>query len=106
MSVKGKVRRLNSEIKELQEELQTYRLSNDKLRNKSDRLKIELEGKKADKQYINQLENMIKFAVTNHIGNLRGGMVIERYGVDKMQNLRLSIEYQPEYNGYIIRVNY
>ena len=33
-------------------------------------------------------------------------MQIERYGIDKMQDLRLSIDYQPEFNSYIIRVNY
>lgn len=106
MSVKGKVKKLNKKIENLQEELQTCQLSNRRLRNKSDRLKIELEEQKADKQYTEQLENIIKFAITNHIGNLRGGMQIERYGIDKMQDLRLSIDYQPEFNSYIIRVNY
>lgn len=106
MSVKGKVKKLNKEIDNLQKELQTCQLSNSRLRNKSDRLKTELEGQKADNQYTEQLENMLKFAITNHIGNLRGGMQIERYEIDKMQNLRLSIDYQPEFNSYIIRVNY
>lgn len=99
MSVKGKVKRLNRQIKNLQEELQTCQLSNS-------RLKTELEGQKAYNQYTEQLENILKFAITNHIGNLRGGMQIERYGIDKMQNLRLSIDYQPEFNSYIIEVNY
>lgn len=31
---------------------------------------------------------------------------IEKYGIDKMQNLRLDIDYQPEFNSYIIRVYY
>lgn len=106
MSAKGKVKRLNKEIDNLQKELQTCQLSNSRLRNKNDRLKTELEGQKAGKQYTEQLENILKFAITNHIGNLRGGMQIERYGIDKMQNLRLSIDYQPEFNSYIIRVNY
>ena len=106
MSVKGKVKKLNKKIKNLQEELQTYQLSNSRLRNKNDRLNIELEGQKADKQYTEILKNIVKFAITNHIGNLRGGMQIERYGIDKMQDLRLSIDYQPEFNSYIIRVNY
>lgn len=103
MSAKGKVKRLNKEIDNLQKELQTCQLSNSRLRNKNDRLNIELEGQKA---VIEELENILKFAITNHIGNLRGGMQIERYGIDKMQNLRLSIDYQPEVNSYIIRVNY
>lgn len=106
MSVKGKVKKLNKKIENLQEELQTYQLSNSRLRNKNDRLKTELEEQKADKQYTEQLENILKFAITNHIGNLRGGMQIERYGIDKMQDLRLSIDYQPEFNSYVIRVNY
>ena len=106
MSVKGKVKRLNKKIENLQEELQTYQLSNSRLKNKNDRLKIELEEQKADNQYTEILENIIKFAITNHIGYLRGGMQIERYGIDKMQDLRLSIDYQPEFNSYIIRVNY
>lgn len=106
MSVKGKVKRLNKEIIKLKDELETERLSNEILRNKSNRLKIELEEQKADKQYMKQLENILKFALTNHIGNLRGGMQIERYGIDKMQDLRLSIDYMSENNSYIIRVNY
>lgn len=106
MSVKGKVKKLNKKIENLQEELQTYQLSNSRLRNKNNRLKTELEEQKADKKYIEQLENILKFALTNHIGNLRGGMQIERYGIDKMQDLRLSIDYMPENNSYIIRVNY
>jgi predicted RNase H-like nuclease (RuvC/YqgF family) len=106
MSVKGKVKRLNKQIKNLQEYLQTYQLSNNTFKNKIERLKMELEEQKADKQYTEQLENIVKFVITNHIGNLRGGMQIERYGIDKMQDLRLSIDYQPEFNSYIIRVNY
>ncbi len=106
MSVKGKVKKLNKKIENLQEELQTYQLSNSRLRNKNDRLKTELEEQKADKQYTEQLENILKFAITNHIGNLRGVIQIERYGIDKMQDLRLSIDYQPEFNSYIIRVSY
>lgn len=54
MSVKGKVKRLNKKIENLQEELQTCQLSNSRLRNKNDRLNIELEGQKADKQYTEQ----------------------------------------------------
>ncbi len=106
MSVKRKVKRLNKEILNLKEELETYQLSNNRLKNKNDRLKIELEGQKVVKQYTEQLENIVKFALTNHIGDLRCGMQIERYGIDKMKNLRLSIDYAYETNSYIIRVNY
>ena len=99
MSVKGKVKRLNRQIENLQEELQTCQLSNS-------RLKTELEEQKEDKQYTEQLENILKFAITNQIGGMRGGMQIERYGIDKMQDLRLNIDYQPEFNSYLIRVDY
>ena len=106
MSVKNKVKRCNKEIKRLQEELEIHQLSNNRLKDKNDRLKIELEEEKADEQYIKQLENIVKFTLTNHIGNLRGGMRIERYGIDKMKDLRLTIDYEPEFNSYVIRVNY
>ena len=69
MSVKGKVKKLNKKIENLQEELQTYQLSNS-------RLKTELEEQKVDKQYTEQLENILKFAITNQIGGMRGGMQI------------------------------
>lgn len=99
MSVKAKVKRLNKELIRLQDELETERLSNRRLRQK-------LDEQTESSVYTRQLENIVKFAVTNHIGNLRGGMQIEAYGIDKMQDLRLSIDYQPEFNSYIIRVNY
>ncbi len=99
MSVKGKVKRLNKELIKLRDDLETERLSNRRLRKKLDK-QIE------SSVYTRQLENIVKFAITNHMGNLRCGMQIERYGIDKMQDLRLSIDYQPEFNSYIIRVNY
>ena len=99
MSVKGKVKRLNKELIKLRDDLETERYSNKRLRQK-------LYKQTESSAYTRQLENIVKFAITNHIGNLRGGMQIERYEIDKMQNLRLSIDYQPEFNSYIIRVNY
>ena len=99
MSVKGKVKRLNKELIKLKDELETETLSNRRLRQR-------LDEEKQFSDYVRQLENIVKFALTNQIGNLRGGMQIERYGIDKMQDLRLSIDYQPEFNSYIIRVNY
>lgn len=99
MSVKGKVKRLNKELIKLRDDLETERLSNRRLRQKLD--------KQAEfSVYTRQLENIVKFAVTNHIGNLRGGMQIEKCEIDKMQDLRLSIDYQSVYNSYTIRVNY
>lgn len=99
MSVKGKVKRLNKEIIKLQDELETERLSNSRLRQK-------LDEKEQSIRYIEQLENIVKFAVTNHIGNLRGGILIDSYGIDKMKDLRLSIDYVMENNSYMIRTNY
>lgn len=99
MSVKAKVKRLNKEIIKLKDELETETLSNRRLRQR-------LDEEKQFSDYVRQLENIVKFALTNQIGNLRGGMLIERYGIDKMQNLRLSIDYVPENNSYIIRVSY
>lgn len=95
MSVKGKVKRCNKEIKRLEDELRTERLSNSELREK-------LNNQIRDKQ----LENILKFAITNHIGGLEGGMRIERFGIDKMQNLKLNIEYDSMYDSYVIRVHY
>lgn len=99
MSVKTKVKRCNKEIKRLEEELGTVKLSNI-------RLKIKLDEQMRSRVYIEQLENIVKFAITNHIGGIKGGMQIEKYGIDKMQDLRLSIDYQPQFNSYIIKVNY
>lgn len=99
MSVKAKVKRLNKELIRLQDELETEKLSNRRLRQK-------LDEQTESSVYTRQLENIVKFAVTNHIGNLRGGMQIEAYGIDKMQNLKLSIEYVPEFNSYIMKVSY
>ena len=99
MSVKAKVKRLNKEIIKLKDELETETLSNRRLRQR-------LDEEKQFSDYVRQLENIVKFALTNQIGNLRGGMQIDRYGIDKMQNLRLSIDYVSENNSYIIRVSY
>ena len=95
MSVKSKVKRCNKEIRRLEEELETYKLSNLRLR------------QKLDGQIDNELlENIVKFAITNQIGGLHGGMRIERIGIDKMQDLKLKIEYEPEFNSYIMKVNF
>lgn len=95
MSVKSKVKRCNKEIKRLQDELETYQLSNKRLR------------QKLDTQNNNEmLENIIKFALTNHIGNLRGGMMIDCDGIDKMKDLRLDIENNHYEHAYVIRVTY
>lgn len=99
MSVRGKVKRLNRQIEKLNCEL----IQLETLKNNNKRI---IEDYSSDLEKIKIYENIIKFAITNHLGNLRGGMRIERYEIDKMQNLRLDIDYQPEFNSYIIRVNY
>lgn len=95
MSVKSKVKRLNKEIRRLQEELETYQLSNSRLRQKIDR-QIDNET----------LENIVKFALTNHIGNLRGGMMVDWDSIDKLRDLRLDVEKNPMEHAYFIRVTY
>lgn len=65
-----------------------------------------IEDYSSDLEKIKVYENIIKFAITNHIGNLRGEVQIDRYGIDKMQDLKLSIDYMSENNSYIIRVNH
>lgn len=96
MSVKGKIKRLNQQLRESKDELETYKLSNSRLREK-------LDSQKDNKT----LENIIKFALTNHIGNLRGGMMIDAISIDKMKDLRLLIDRDNECGrAYIIRVMY
>ena len=90
MSVKGKIKRLNQQLKESKDELETYKLSNRRLR------------EKLDSQIDNRtLENIIKFAITNHVGNLKA------VAIDKMKDLRLLIDRDNECGrAYIIRVIY
>lgn len=96
MSVKSKVKRCNTEIKRLKDQLETSELSNRRLR------------QKLDSQIDNKtLENIVKFAVTQQIGGLRGGISIDAMGIDKMNDLRLAIDRDYEYGqAYIIRVTY
>jgi hypothetical protein len=96
MSVKGKVKRCNKQIKILQDQLETAQLSNSRLR------------EKLDSQIDNRtLENIIKFAITNHVGNLRAGIMIDAASVDKMKDLKLLIDRNEEYGrAYVIRVTY
>ena len=96
MSVKSKVKRCNAEIKRLKDQLEASELSNNRLR------------QKLDSQIDNKtLENIVKFAVTQHIGNLQGGISIDAMSIDKMDNLKLFIDRNYRYgNSYIIRVTY
>ncbi len=99
MSVKNKVKRLNKEILNLKDELETTILSNKRLREKIDE-------KNQCRKYTEQLENIVKFAITNQIGGIKGGMTIDWFGIDKMKDLKLSIESNPMEHVYIMRVNY
>lgn len=93
MSVKNKVKRCNKEIERLKEELETYKLSNTRLKEKL--------GSQIDNEV---LENILKFAITNHIGGLRGGMMIDYFGIDKMRELKLAIDRVDFEHAYIIKV--
>ena len=96
MSVKGKVKRLNKEILELKQE-------NIK---QADHI-LFLEEHRNDKTKREKtLENILKFAITNHIGGLKGGMIISSWGIEKMQELKLDIERSPVENAYIMRIRY
>ncbi len=95
MSVKNKVKRLNRENKRLQDELLTYQLSNNRLRQ-------QLDIKKNNEM----LENIVKFAITNHVGNLRAGMIVDINTIDKMKELRLNIDRNDFEHSYIMRVSY
>lgn len=100
MSVKGKVKRLNKQLKELQQDYNNLQGRNTSL---NMRLK-----EKVTSELKNQLyENIIKFAVTNHVGNLRAGIMIDAASVDKMKDLKLLIDRNEEYGrAYVIRVTY
>lgn len=97
MSVKGKIKRLNRELEEMRRKniIQADRI-------------LYLEEHREDKTPREEmLENIIKFALTNHIGNLRGGMMIEASSIDKMQQLKLKID--RDYTcgqAYILRVSW
>lgn len=100
MSVKGKVKRLNKQLKELQQDYNNLQGRNTSL---NMRLKEKVTSESKNQLY----ENIIKFAVTNHVGNLNVGMMIDAASVDKMKDLRLLIDRVDEYGrAYIIRVTY
>lgn len=100
MSVKGKVKRLNKQLKELQQDYNNLQGRNTSL---NMRLKEKVTSESKNQLY----ENIIKFAVTNHVGNLNVGMMIDAASVDKMKDLRLLIDRVDEYGrAYVIRVMY
>lgn len=99
MSIKSKVKRCNKEIERLELKVKDLEIQNNNLRKNI--LKNDDNSEKT-KLYA----NIIKFAITNHIGNLRGGMMVDCNGIDKMNNLKLDIEHNIFENTYIMRVTY
>lgn len=103
MSVKVKVKRCNKEIKRLHKKVEELELE---LEHKNNNLKRITEDYENDLKKLKLYENILKFAITNHIGGIRGGMAIDWFGIDKMQDLRLDVEKNIIEHAYIIRVNY
>lgn len=99
MSVKAKVKRCNKKIMEQELKIKDLECQNGNLRKNI--LKNDNNSEKT-KLY----ENIIKFAITNHIGGICGGMAIDWFGIDKMQDLKLDIEKNHMEHTYIIRVRY
>lgn len=99
MGVKSKVKRCNNEIRRLELKIKDLECQNSNLRKNI--LKNDDNSEKT-KLYA----NIIKFALTNHIGGLQGGMLIDAFSIDKMENLRLDIDESPMEHAYIIRVRY
>ena len=65
MSVKGKIKLLNRQVEKLKSEVKELeRLKNNYKRITEDYIDLEEKNK--------IYENIIKFSITNHIGNLRG----------------------------------
>ena len=103
MSVKSKVKRCNKEIKRLDKKIEILELE---LERKNNNLKRILEDYEKDSEKLKLYENIIKFAITNQIGNIKGGMMIDCFRIDKMKGLKLSIECKPMLHAYIMRVTY
>ena len=99
MSVKSKVKRCNLII-----ENQNIKINNlqEQIENLNTQLRIAQKHKNGNKL----LENIIKFAITNHIGNLRGGMMVDAISIEKMKDLKLDIERSLMEDTYIMRVRY
>lgn len=55
---------------------------------------------------VEQLENIIKYILTDNIGSLKCGMTVESKAIDKLKDLKLSIDFLPEFNQYLIKVSF
>lgn len=89
MSVKNKIKRCNKEIKRLEYKVESLEIELDRRNNNFKRISQDYQE---DLEKLKLYENIIKFAITNHIGGIRGGMAIDWFGIDKMQGLRLDVE--------------
>lgn len=103
MSVKNKIKRCNKEIKRLEYKVESLEIELDRRNNNFKRISQDYQE---DLEKLKLYENIIKFAITNHIGGVRGGMAIDWFGIDKMQGLRLDVEKNIIEHAYIMRVNY
>lgn len=99
MSVKSKVKRCNKEIKRLEEKIIELNQTKHNFKRVSEDYERDLEKLKL-------YENIIKRIITDRIGDLKGGMRIDRFGVEKLQQIKLDIEYDVMTDSYIMRVYY
>ncbi len=99
MSVKSKVKRCNNEIKRLEAKVKDLECRN---RNLEKNILKNNDNSEKTKLYA----NIIKFAITNHIGNLYGGMMVDWTSIDKMNCLKLDIERNPLEHAYIMKIRY
>ena len=69
---------------------------------------LEYENKRLNNQDFDNetLKKVLAFAVTNHIGGLHGGMMIDMFLVDKLKDIDVRIEKCPYEHSYLIRANY
>lgn len=69
---------------------------------------LEYENKRLNNQVFDNenLKNVLAFAITNHIGGLHGGMMIDMFSIDKLKDIDVRIEKCLPEHSYMIRVNY
>lgn len=92
MSVKGKVKRLNWEVKYL----------NDRIADLEYIIDVNKTQYEDDK---NMLENLIKFFVVNQVGKpAAGGVHIDKCYIDKLNDLKIDVQYEIDCRAYVIRL--
>jgi len=91
MSVKGKLKKCNKRIEDLEKEIS--------------KLRENVHIKTAENSSREQLyENIIKFAITNHLGGLKGGIAVDEVSIYKMKDLYLDIDHSHVIPAYVMRV--